>query len=44
VRVSAPENQTPRVALSVNYMKFRDYGRSVSKVQDLEAELETWTK
>jgi len=43
VRVSVTENQAPRVALSVNYMKFRDYGRDVTKVQDLEAELGSWT-
>ena len=38
-----PENQAPHVALSVNYMKFRDYGRRVTKVQDIEAELGSWT-
>jgi hypothetical protein len=44
VRVSVTENQAPRVALSVTYMKFRDYGRRVSNVENLEAELESWTK
>jgi len=43
VRVSVTENQAPRVALSVNYMKFRDYGGPVAAVQDIEAELGSWT-
>ncbi len=43
VRVSVSENEAPRVALNVNYMKFRDYGRRVPKVRDLEAELGNWT-
>jgi hypothetical protein len=43
VRVSATENQAPHVALNVNYMKFRDYGRQVTNVQDIEAELGSWT-
>jgi len=43
VRVSVTENQAPHVALSVNYMKFRDYGRAVANVQDLEAKLGSWT-
>ena len=43
VRVSMSENEAPRVALSVNYMKFRDYGRQVAQVQDIGAELGSWT-
>jgi len=43
VRVSVTENEAPLVALNVNYMKFRDYGRSVGNVQDIEAELGSWT-
>jgi hypothetical protein len=43
VRVSVTGDEEPRVALSVNYMKFRDYGRRVAKVQGVEAELESWT-
>jgi hypothetical protein len=43
VRVSASENEAPRVALSVNYMKFRDYGRRAGKVRDIEAELGSLT-
>ena len=43
VRVSVSETEAPRVALSVNYMKFRDYGRHVAKVRDIEAELGSWT-
>ena len=43
VRVSVTENEEPRVALSVNYMKFRDYGGRVAKVLDVEAELGSWT-
>ena len=43
VRVSTSENEAPRVALNVNYMKFRDYGRRVAKVRGVEAQLETWT-
>ena len=42
VRVSAMESQT-RVALSVNYMKFREYGRGGSKAHNIPAEVETWT-
>lgn len=43
VRVSVGENEPPRIALNVNYMKFRDYGRQVAKVQEIEAELGSWT-
>ena len=43
VRVSSTENETPRVALSVNYMKFRDYGRQGTKLAEIEAELGSWT-
>jgi hypothetical protein len=43
VRVSVTENEAPLVALSVNYMKFRDYGGPVANVQDIEAELGSWT-
>jgi hypothetical protein len=43
VRVSACENEAPRVALSVNYMKFRDYGQRVAKARGIEAEIESWT-
>jgi hypothetical protein len=43
VRVSVTENQAPHVALNVNYMKFRDYGRQVTNVQEIEAELGSWT-
>jgi hypothetical protein len=42
VRVSVLENEPPRVALTVNYMKFRDYGRRVSKAPGLEAEVGNW--
>ena len=42
VRVSATENEAPRVALTVNYMKFRDYGRRVPKAQ-VEAEIGNWS-
>ena len=44
VRVSVTENQAPHVALSVNYMKFRDYGGPAAAVQDIEAELGSWTR
>ena len=43
VRVSVLENEPPRVALTVNYMKFRDYGRRVSKAPGLEAEVGNWS-
>ena len=42
VRVSTTDNETPRVALTVNYMKFRDYGRRVSKAR-IEAEIGNWS-
>jgi c-di-GMP-binding flagellar brake protein YcgR len=37
VRVSRPESGLPRVALSVNYMKFRAFRESVSALARLEA-------
>jgi hypothetical protein len=43
VRVSVTDNEAPRVALSVNYMKFRDYGRQVAQIKNMEAELESWS-
>src|SRR5215467_1669622 len=43
VRVSVNGDEAPRVALSVNYMKFRDYGRRVAKVRDIEAQLGNWS-
>jgi len=42
VRVSVLENEPPRVALTVNYMKFRDYATRVSKAPDLEAGIGNW--
>jgi hypothetical protein len=43
VRVSVAEKQAARVALNVNYMKFKDYGGCGTNLQDIEAELENWT-
>ncbi len=43
VRVSQTETEDPRVALSVNYMKFRDYGRRVANVRDIETEIGSLT-
>ncbi len=37
VRVSQPEGQCPRVALSVNYMKFRAYSEKMPALHCLEA-------
>ncbi len=43
VRVSMSENEATRVALSVNYMKFRDYARRVADLKEIEAELGSFT-
>lgn len=43
VRVSSNETAEPRVALSVNYMKFKDYGRRVTNVRDIETQLGSLT-
>jgi PilZ domain len=43
VRVSISDKQVPKVALNVNYMKFKDYGGRGANLQNIEAELENWT-
>jgi c-di-GMP-binding flagellar brake protein YcgR len=43
VRVAVADNQAPRVALHVSYMKFRDYGRRVPGLRGLEAEISNWS-
>jgi hypothetical protein len=43
VRVTDPEGESPRVALSVNYMKFRAYRDKISALERLEpAAVGTW--
>lgn len=43
VRVTAPEGEAPRVALSVNYMKFRSYREKITALEQLEpAGANTW--
>jgi c-di-GMP-binding flagellar brake protein YcgR len=44
VRVTAADGDTARVALSVNYMKFREYQRKVDALPEMEAQIGGWNR